>query len=132
MFKGIYLSSVALVGVTLMGFGGTAFAGSNSTSSKDVVVRVALEDASPGARVLGVETYYGLIVSAQKIKNVERPKNVKAEEIQNTGTLILKNGRVLEVRDVEFLYVRDQVVLANLQSESGKHPNTDEGASGTH
>ncbi|MBI2519135.1 MAG: hypothetical protein HYV97_01900 [Bdellovibrio sp.] len=96
------------------------------------VVRVAIEDASAEAKVLGVETYYGLIVAAQKIKNVEKPKNVKVEEIKNNETLVLRNGRHIEVRDVEFLYVRASVALAALKGVQGKHPNTDEGASGTH
>ncbi len=100
-------------------------------ASQSAVFKVAIEDASPESKVLGVETCYGLIVAAQKIKNVEKPKNVKVEEILNAETLLLNNGRHINVRDVEFLYIRAEVPVAPM-SEQGKHPNTDEGASGTH
>ncbi|HAZ12538.1 MAG: hypothetical protein A2X86_19970 [Bdellovibrionales bacterium GWA2_49_15] len=124
MWKPIHLLIVLLINCG----GAVALAGADSNSA---VVKVAIEDASAEAKVLGVETYYGLIVAAQKIKNVEKPKNVKAEEIKNSEILVLKNGRRIEVRDVEFLYVRE-VALTALKAEQGKHPNTDEGASGTH
>ena len=101
-------------------------------SSPSTVFRVAIEDVAPQAKVLGVETCYGLVVAAQKIQNVIKPKNVKAEEIINADILLLKNGRRIDVRDVDYLYVKSEAVVTAMTGQQGKHPNTDEGASGSH
>ena len=113
------LSSIVLIGMF----------GIETTLAETVLRRVHLQDGSPSSTVVGMETDGGVIVG---VGSVDKRKTgirgtVRVQDLQDKNNVVLRNGRRLETRDIDFVYVQETL---KRHSELGKHPNIDDNTSG--
>jgi len=111
-----------------------ALFGMRNSFAASKLKRMQVAEVESSDRVIGVETYYGLIVAARRIdqeKSKISQKNPPAGELLKHELLVFKNGLVLERNQLEFLYVEEGERTVHLESSEGKHPYTDDGTGGS-
>ena len=98
-------------------------------TQQKVLKKVHVNKAADFDEVVGLQTYYGRIVSAMRIKDsVQRnfANLPSAKEVKNKEEIELTNGSKIRAEELQYLYVRRLAERNVTAAPEGREPSTDE------